>query len=237
MECIASDRSQKTTLKGVQWNSLFTVFWVWNIGAHVEYAKTRVQATSRLKNWARSAIAGELLSCSREVQCECYTWPRVTLWVLPSHQDETGQSLHSSRGSQIGVSTAIWSQQGGRSVATRLILHSLALGLGPKQWDGGVRPRAFPPPAFSPCIPPKQWLISPPLPSCSCHNACKPPMGRRASLLFCWLCTGDCKWALNAYLIVYFGIYFLLLRAQKKRLKVGYDWNDALGQSPFILLP
>lgn len=39
MECITSDRSQKTTLKEVQWNSLFTIFLVWNIGAHVEYAK------------------------------------------------------------------------------------------------------------------------------------------------------------------------------------------------------
>lgn len=39
MENITSDHSQKTTLKGVQWNSLFTIFLVWNIGAHVEYAK------------------------------------------------------------------------------------------------------------------------------------------------------------------------------------------------------
>lgn len=52
MEHITSDPSQKTTLKGAEWNSLFTAFWVWDIGAHVDYAKTWVYWLQSFKQWA-----------------------------------------------------------------------------------------------------------------------------------------------------------------------------------------
>lgn len=190
---------------------------------------------SWLKNWTSSAaLTGESLSCPREVWCHCYACPQVTMWVLPPVRLRLGRAC-----TALMEARSEWTQQ---SDPSRELKYGNQISAPlPVSW---FRTRAVvegDSDLFH-CLPfpHSSKVVTDFTPHChpaSCHGASKPHMGRRASLLFCLLCTGDCKWALNVYLILYFRMYFFLVTAQKKRLKAGYDCNDALGQSPFILLP
>lgn len=95
-------------------------------------------------------------------------------------------------------------------VATRLMLHSLALGLGLK-------------PSSSLFLQGDGW-VPPPLPLTSCHDARKSHVGRKARLLFFSWDIGYCNRALIAYLTLYVRIYFVLVRVEKIKNGIWPKW-------------
>lgn len=155
-------------------------------------------------------LAGDSLQCSREWWCEHYPQPCDTVgdpsrscwdWAEPwwkLAQGEHGNLIPARR----------W------IVATRLILHNFALGL-------GLEPSTEP--SSSLFFQGDGW-VPPPLPLTSCHNDRKSHVGRKARLLFFLWHIGDCNRALIAYLILYVRIYFVLVRVEKIKSGLWPKW-------------